>query len=65
MKSSKNKQVNVKQAVATHKELSATNPLPPAGHLNISNYTFNMGTMTTEIKQVKVGKSPTKLPAAN
>eukprot|EP00957_Ditylum_brightwellii_P080693 6137002-Ditylum_brightwellii.AAC.1 len=64
-KSSKNKQANVKQEVATHKELLATIPLPPTGHLNISNCTFNMGTMTTETKQVEFGKSPTKLPAAN
>eukprot|EP00957_Ditylum_brightwellii_P025778 1949847-Ditylum_brightwellii.AAC.1 len=53
------------QAVATHKNLPATIPLPPTGHLNISNCMFNMGTMTTETKQVEVSKSPTKLPAAN
>eukprot|EP00957_Ditylum_brightwellii_P209007 15359877-Ditylum_brightwellii.AAC.1 len=31
MKSSNNKQENIKQAVATHKELPATIPLPSAG----------------------------------
>eukprot|EP00957_Ditylum_brightwellii_P152294 11594499-Ditylum_brightwellii.AAC.1 len=35
------------------------------GHLKISNCMFNIGTMTTETKQVNIGKSPTKLPAAN
>eukprot|EP00957_Ditylum_brightwellii_P181689 13841094-Ditylum_brightwellii.AAC.1 len=35
------------------------------GHHNISNCTFNMDTMTIETKQVEVGKSSTKLPAAN
>eukprot|EP00957_Ditylum_brightwellii_P135471 10329014-Ditylum_brightwellii.AAC.1 len=36
-----------------------------SGHLNISNCMFNLGTRTTEMKQVEVGKSPTHLPVPN
>ena len=36
-----------------------------SGHLNISNCTFNLGTMTTENRQVEVGNSPTHLPVPN
>eukprot|EP00957_Ditylum_brightwellii_P022352 1686781-Ditylum_brightwellii.AAC.1 len=51
MKNNKSKQMQVQQEVVTCKELSAIIPLPPVGHLNIRNCTFNMGTMTTETKQ--------------
>eukprot|EP00957_Ditylum_brightwellii_P142389 10848772-Ditylum_brightwellii.AAC.1 len=36
-----------------------------SGHLSISSCMFNLGTMTTEVRQVEVGNSPTHLPVSN